>query len=144
MITIFDDIKKIDNIDALEKKYEEFCYSYSHKPDRNKFPYPKVGEVLDENKSVKWNKEEVERFRKVHDDEVKRRNQEYNAITNAYENRFKELFAEDYGIKVSESELIWSYAYSEGHSGGIYNVVAHFRDVASLYIDLLKVHRKRQ
>lgn len=143
MITNFDDIKKIDDIDTLEEKYEEFCYGYSHKPDRDEFPYPRINDVIDEDKSVKWNKEEVERLRKAHDDEVRRRNQEYAAINHAYSDRFKKLLAKDYGIKVAEAELIWSYAYSEGHSGGIYNVVAHFRDVASLYIDLLKVHRKK-
>ena len=64
-------MKEIKDINLLEEKCYNFFNEYSFKPDREQFPYPKIGEVLDEEKSVKWNREEVYRLREAHDEKVK-------------------------------------------------------------------------
>lgn len=130
------------NIDNLVENYNNFMTSFSCKPDRDVFPYPKVGDVLDEDKSVKWNRDEVARLREVYDAEVKKLNSDRNTICNAYETQIKFLLSEDYGLNSDEVNKLWSYAYAEGHAYGVREVVSQFKDVASLYTDLLSVHTK--
>ena len=62
---------------TLEELYEfaDDWYKFSCKPTVQKYG---KAHVFDENKSVKWNKEEVERRNKLHDEEVKQLQKEKN------------------------------------------------------------------
>lgn len=46
------------NLDILIINYKDFYNSFSCKPDKNDYPYPGKTDVIDEDKSVKWNKED--------------------------------------------------------------------------------------
>lgn len=68
-------MKKNDiTLDQIKESIISACMM-SCRPDREKFPYPRVGAVIDEDKSVRWNREEVDRLRQAHDEEVKKLNQ---------------------------------------------------------------------
>lgn len=128
---------------VLADDYTEFCRNFNYRPDRKKFPYPKIGTVLDEDKSVKWNREEVDRLRAAHDEEVKRLQRHYNEVAREYEKEIKQSLAEEYDLNEAEVDVIWGKAWEDGHDCGIRNVISHFYDLASFYEDLKKAHKKR-
>ena len=87
------------------------------------FKKPKNGDVIDEDKSVKWNREEVERLQKAYDEEVKRLNTEKNKCSdNLYKELYKVIRKEVGGITLNDAQQIFNYAYAEGHSYG-YNEI---------------------
>lgn len=131
-----------DAFDVVEE-YDRWVKEASCKPDRMKFPYPKVGAVLDREKSVRWNEEEVERQRTAYGEEVKRLNKVYNETSKGYENEIKQLLADEYDISVEEAGLIWAKAYEDGHSYGVIEVYNHFIDFAELYKELRNVKKKK-
>ena len=71
---------------TIVRDYENIDKTYKCKPDITKFPKHKEGDIIDENQTVKWNKEEVARRMQVYKDEVNRlntaRNQAFNKWTN--------------------------------------------------------------
>lgn len=76
--------------------------------------------VIDENKSVKWNKEQVEKNRLEYAEEVKRLNREKNTARDAV---MQELYCviEDELVKPLDRNAIraiWLYAYEQSHSWG--------------------------
>lgn len=136
------DVKKFDDAHEVMVACNEYRRNYSFKPDREEFPYPKVGTVLDEDKSVKWNREEVERLRAVYEAEVKNRQKEFYDNVNALEERARELLAKEYHFSKKETEIIWAKAYENGHScGDVYNT---FLDLADMYEELRNANKKEK
>lgn len=62
------------NLEYLEEDYPKDFYEASRylKPDPKKFPTYKEGDVIDEEQSVRWNREEVARRIQVYKNEIKR------------------------------------------------------------------------
>lgn len=137
-------IKKEKSLDVLVASYESFYMHYSCKPDREKYPYPKMTDVIDEEQSVKWNREEVTRLRKAFENRVDELNKYKNLISNEFENGIIKILAKGNHISVNESKKIWSYAYSEGHSSGIRTVIACYYDFIDVYVDLLKIREEQK
>lgn len=136
------DIKKEKDLDKLVNEYDTFCREYSNRPDRDKFPYPKVGTILDEEKSVQWNREEVEKLRVTHDEQVKKLKKEYGYIKIAFDSSICSLLAKEYEISKKESEIIWKKAHEDGHSGGIRKVISGYTDLANMYKILLECRKE--
>lgn len=87
------------------------------------FPKPRTGDVIDEDKSVKWNREEVTRLQNAYDEEVKKLNTKKNKCRDdLYKELYKVIRKEVGGITINDAQQIFQYAYSEGHSYG-YNEV---------------------
>lgn len=53
--SLIKEIKKEKELEVLVTSYEKVLENYPCRPDRKEYPFPKVTDVLDENKSVKWN-----------------------------------------------------------------------------------------
>lgn len=140
--SIIKQVNKEQNIEKLADSYEDFCMHFSCKPDREEYPYPKDGTVIDEDKSVKWNREEVKRQRTAFENRIKELNRWKNILCHQYEVKLTTLLGENYGITCDESSRIWDYAYEEGHGNSIRNVIAVYSDVVDLYVDLLVLHGK--
>ena len=84
---------------------------------KSTLPYPKVNTVIDEDKSVKWNREEVERQRKAYTDDVAKRNTEKNKRRDELTKElYKTIASEVGGISEEKVKLIWQYCY-EWHYG---------------------------
>ena len=62
------------NLEYLEEDYPKDFYEASRylKPDPKKFPTYKEGDVIDEEQSVRWNREEVSRRIQAYENEIKR------------------------------------------------------------------------
>ena len=95
------------------------------------FPKTKVGDVIDEEKSVRWNREEVERLRLAYDEEVKRLNREKNAAIVAITDRAIKLIAYEADISEEKAKLLWDFVYERGHAyGEMFNMLADYIELA--------------
>lgn len=84
---------------------------------------PKTGDVIDEDKSVKWNREEVIRLQNAYEEEVKKLNTAKNKRRDdLYKELYKVIRYEVKGITINDAQQIFQYAYNEWHSYG-YNEV---------------------
>ena len=95
-------------------------------PCKPNWKRPKEGTIFDEDKSVKWNKEEVIRLREKYDTEVRELNTKKNKERDNIE---KEIYciikSEIEGITIEDAEHIYQYAFAEKYSRG-YNAVINF------------------
>lgn len=137
------EINKKTDCDKLVSLSDGFWRTFSCKPDRKEYPYPKTGDILDEDKSVKWNREEVARLRQAYLNRVDELNRCKNAISNAFDDRIVVLLAKDYGFSKEESRKIWNFAYEQEHSGGTSSVVSTYTDFADVYVELLKIRESK-
>lgn len=96
--------------------------------------------VFDENKSVKWNREQVEKANQRYDAEVARLNAEKNKRMNAAYNAIYARIQEDvgHGLSLYSAQAIWGYAEDRGHSYGFYATIAYLDDLMDLVSRILK------
>lgn len=98
-------------------------------PNRERF---REGHIFDEEKSLKWNREEVDR----RNEEKERGYNAYRDAVNNGEKRFEkdviENLLEDFYLKDNKkvAEKIYDKAYLDGHSGGMYEVLDKAIDLA--------------
>lgn len=135
-------IRKEKDVKCLIESFDDFSLHFSCKPDREIYPYPKNNDVIDEDKSVKWNREEVKRLRESFEKRVVELNKYKNKLISEYKYRFITLLSKNNNISYNESFKIWEYAYSESCSSGIKYVVFKYEEIVNLYNDLLKTHNK--
>ena len=94
--------------------------------------------VIDENQTVKWNREEV-----------KRRNNEREEARKAYycrlsdaESVIKKYLFEDSNLSQGQFNLIWNKAYDDSHHLGMRSVCETFEELAELYEELRNLEEK--
>ena len=130
--------KEIRSFDLIKEDFRDM-ETMSCKPS---FVKPKNGAVIDEDKSVKWNREEVARLQAAYDEEVKRLNTEKNKWRD-------ELYDELYvaiqnevggGISVNDASAIFWKAYERGHSAGYSEVFGYLNDLMDFVGDIVN-HR---
>ena len=94
-----------------------------------------VGTILDEEKSVRWNREEVERIREEYTEEVKRLNRERNKKYTEVIEQIVEFISEETGLSNEKAKLLWEFTYGHHHSYGdtLFNYLEEYCD---LYNDL--------
>lgn len=97
----------------------------------------KPDHVFDENKSVKWNREQVEINNAAYRAEVARLNTEKNKARDDVINMIIEKIQSEVGASLSKrkAKAIWELAYEERHSYGFYDV----REYLFKLIDLAKI-----
>ena len=132
----------LDSYDAINKLYE-IASSISCRPDHNKFPrYRDNNAVIDEDKSVKWKREEVERRNKAYNDEVARLNRIRNAEVKKVSDLIIALIAEDVKFSIKNkseawyehaAKIIYREAYVASHSYGMRDVL----DKINLYCTII-------
>jgi tetrahydromethanopterin S-methyltransferase subunit G len=90
--------------------------------------------VFDEDKSVKWNKEQAQKNNDDYDNEVKRLNQEkMKRMDEIYAEIYKTIQEEvGFGISEKKAEKIWGYAYDRGHSAGWYEIIINLEEIEEL------------
>ena len=111
---LFDELRDVDNMNC--------------KPT---FKRLKDNEVLDEDKSVRWNKEQVQKNHEDYDREVARLNTLKNKERdNVIFQIYKEIQSNVTGLSEKGAKAIYQYAYEQGHSCG-YNKVAGY--ITNLY-----------
>ena len=105
---------------------------------------PKTTDVIDEEKSVRWNREEVERRRKEwivkRNTLLRKRNNAVGVVQNDIILQIQKELEEETGKPVGKvvATLLWNKAYERGHAGGFYEIYAAIEDYEELVIDALK------
>lgn len=109
---------------------------------------PKTTDVIDEEKSVRWNREEVERRRKEwivkRNTLLHKRNNAVGVVQNDIILQIQKELEEETGKPVDKvvATLLWNKAYERGHAGGFYEIYAAIEDYEELVIDALKGKEK--
>lgn len=138
-----DTIKKLTDINVILESWEMFYKNFSCKPDEKEFPKYNRGDIIDEDKSVKWNREEIERRINVRAEEVKRLQKLGNKLDNLYEKTIIKALANKYKISVKEAGIIWRKAYEDSHSFGVKYVYDTFVELADMYEELRKAANEK-
>lgn len=144
LLEIVKNIRAEKNLITCVSAYEDFLENFSCKPDRDKYPYPKVGSVIDEEKSVKWNRNEVDRQRKNFNTRVENLNKYKNIISTHFREQISKLLAKENHITKVESEKMFDFAYNMCHSDGIRTVISTYKDLALMYNELLDIHDNKK
>ena len=98
----------------IEDAYRDAC-SMSCKPSPP-FRNPGKNEVLDEEKSVRWNREEVLRLRAEYEEEVKRLNSAKNAAIVDVTKHAIRMIASETGLSEEKARVLWNFIYDKYHS----------------------------
>lgn len=126
--------KAHDTYEALAEEYRK-ASTMSCLPSEQ-FRKVKVGDVLDEEKSVRWNREEVERLRNEYEEEVKRLNREKNAAINDIVTRIVTLIAEDTNLPEEKARRLWNFVHAKYHAFG--ETVVMLDEYIQLVCDLME------
>lgn len=101
----------------------------------------KEGYIFDENKSVKWNREQVEiRNKEIKDMKIVERKFE-NLLIHAIETILIEQVLEDYkeyNISEDAARVLFNKAYENGHACGYSDVKTYFTDYLDMAVDFCK------
>lgn len=107
-------------------------------PCKPPLPKPRTGDVIDEDKSVKWNREEVIRLQNVYDEEVKKLNTAKNKRRDdLYRELYKVIRHEVKGITVNDAQQIFQYVYSKSHAYGYEEVFNKLDDIIVLISNIV-------
>lgn len=117
-------------LEKLYKMVNEY-EGFSCKPKQQKY---KVGFIFDEEKSVRWNREEVERQNQKHDDEVKALNNTKNHLYNRLVAGIKTYIIEQTKVSKEKADKIYAYLYCEYHSYGLTECLNHLDDLLELFV----------
>lgn len=117
----------------------------SCKPNPIDFPKYKFGQVIDEDKSVRWNREFVEKSLDKYNEEVKNLNRRKNEALNMAINKICELMVEDINksvpktkqIDMSKAKKIWLAAYNRGHDSGMEAIQTYLDEYINFTIEIL-------
>lgn len=123
-------------------------------PDHEKFAMYKEGHVFDEEKSVKWNREEVKRKNKEYKEELKRLIKEHkeefdlakDTVISLIADKLKtilpgadaELIHPD-NLK-KKADLIFANAWEKRHSYGMHEVLTEVEELVDFIDDFMKVN----
>ncbi len=119
-------IVKIDELIYLSNQYTDF----SCKPSYKKY---KEGTIFDEEKSVRWNREEVDRRNNLHQEEVKRLNREKNQMYEKLVNLIYQYIIQETKVSKERATKIYNYLYEEYHSYGLTECINHLDDLLDLF-----------
>lgn len=116
----------IERLYEMASEYTEF----SCKPKNPKY---KVGTIFDEDKSVRWNREEIERLNGIHTEEVKELNRKKNLLLANVEDAIEKYIIEETKVSKKRAEKIYRYLYEEYHSYGIRECICHLDDLLEIF-----------
>lgn len=104
------------------RSIREIREAYDNKEFESKIPFTlrrdklKEDHVINEDKSVKWNREQVALHNKKIDDQIKQRQIDSNNLQKALTDEIILWLQQDYELNEKQAELVYGYAYQEYHS----------------------------
>lgn len=117
----------LENLYELANEYDNF----SCKPQLGKY---RVGTVIDEEKSVRWNREEVERRNAAREEEVKALNRQRNLLHTNLVFSIKEYIAKETEVSPDRATKIYNYLYQKYHSYGLVEVINLLDEFLELFV----------
>lgn len=123
-------------LEDIRKDYNDGVYVSKLKyPTAKKFP---EGYIFDEDKSVKWNKEEVQRRNQEIADQYSAYRAENARLNNNLGDDVMNALVAEYGFSREQVLKIWGYAYNEKHS--VMNDVFNFvTELADFYEEMVRL-----
>ena len=115
------------------KRLYEMASEYTEFSCKPKNPKYKVGTIIDEDKSVRWNREEIERLNDIHTEEVKKLNRKKNLLLANIEDAIEKYIIEETKVSKKRAEKIYKYLYEEYHSYGIRECIRHLDDLLEIF-----------
>lgn len=105
------------NIDMLRSEFKDW-QDMSCRPSIIK--KLKEGTIIDEEQSVRWNREEVQRRNEEYEKEVKQLNALKNKARDAFYEKLYMFIMNEVGNGCTREKamIIWNHAYEDGHSYG--------------------------
>lgn len=117
------------DIERLYEMVDEYT-KFSCKP---KNPRYKVGTIIDEDKSVRWNREEIDRLNDIHTEEVEELNRKKNLLFLNLKNAAEKYIIEETNVSKKRAEKIFEYIYEEYHSYGIKECFNHLDNLLEIF-----------
>ena len=105
-----DERKNTDLLQNIYKAYHK-AQGMSCKPGKN-FSNPAWGTIFDEEKSVRWNREEVDRLRSEYEEEARRLTSEKNAAIKNATDMAIAYIVEDSGLPLEKAKILWDFLFS--------------------------------
>lgn len=128
-------MKNVRELDDIRRDLEAM-YKMPCKPD---FSKPKTGDIIDEDQSVRWNREEIIKRQAAYDEEVKRLNTLKNKRRDElHKELYKAIQYEVKGISEEVAEKIYSHAWEDSHAYGLKAVFNDLNDLMELANDIIK------
>jgi len=123
-------------IDVIKSNWKSGAY-------KNKLPYPnktkyKEWHVFDENKTVKWNKEEVVRQNVIIDEEKEQYQKESNYWQCQLNDDVIKALVNSYDFNKAQAEKIWNFAYNEKH-GNMNDVFYYVEEIADFIESVMQL-----
>lgn len=124
---------KITNVKELNEALRNGHYDTVYiRPE-----FLREGTVIDEEKSVRWNREEVERRNKVMREKIEENRRERREKGRQQNEDIIRAYANDSGLTEEQVGKIYSYAYTQYHSSGINEVINRLNELIYLVIDVV-------
>lgn len=101
-------------------------------------PELKEDAVIDEEQSVRWNREEVVRRNNSRNRKIANYQRKLNAVDKKVEDEIRRRIKEEYRFGDTVADIIFSAAYEDGHSNGyteVYNYAQKYAEFAGRIID---------
>lgn len=113
------------------------AFDLSCKPAAKRVP---KGYVFDEDKSVRWNAEQVESHNAAIKKEVSEKQKARSLAINQATDGIIALIADEFYGKINneQAKVIWNIAYDRGHSGGKYEIEAQLQQFMDVFYDFIK------
>ena len=127
------DYKKFNALVETGKRFDSIAYEM-----KKKKMYPDT-HIVDETKSVLWNKEQVAKMNK---DILEEQNNAKIEAAEFWKKFYEELYedtAKSYGFPRKLVELAWSKAWEDAHSYGFSEVFSHFEEELDFLADALNI-----
>lgn len=125
---------KITNVQELKEALRNGYYDTVYV--RPKFL--REGTIIDEEKSVRWNREEVERRNKEMREKVEENRRQRREKERQQHDDIVRVYANDSGLSEEQIGKIYSYAYSKYHSSGMSEVINEMDELIDLVVDVMK------
>ena len=116
-----------DYTNKMPSPYEMKVYSKNH--------------VFDENKSVKWNNEQIELKNKERELAFEKYRKESSRLTSLLEADIINAIVYEYKFNNKQANLIYQYAYQEHHSYGYLEIINSLYELCEVFDDFKKLGR---
>ena len=131
----------------IRETYKNIEETTSISKAKENYPIYTENYIFDENKSVKWNRDEVNRRNKLHDEEIKRCQSIRKYVIDDFENNIihciavelikRNIVKTDVSIAAEKAIKIFNLAWDKGHSNGIYEVCIYIDEIVDFIEDII-------
>lgn len=117
--------------------HKQNIHIYYQKIDEIRLQQSRYSDVIDENKSVKWNREESARRIEKSELEIKELKLKISNEKQLINEDIYSYLEEEYGFNQKTIQLVFSKAYEDGHSSGYEEIISYAVDYAEFVSDIL-------